>query len=309
MTSKLIKTAIYLIMVALLISGISALFRSSVPSLGFLAGILASILVIRIFSKNRNSSALVLLPLIIACNRPEPNYEGVLMSDYGRNGIESFKVVTGAQGILLWGEELYQVPMWEQKGDPESMKITTKDGGVFTVDPSYTYRPLRGKGPNIVLDYKNYDVSDPDDFFDLIEANVLNKRVTDAYREQARNYTTDSLMNNLGGFESSVETILKKVFEEKHFQAETVTSGLEPPQSMAKAIEDRNKAIQEANKVKNELETSKMLLEKAKIDAETNMVNTRGLTKEVLTEKWIEAIKSTNNKVIITDGRTPIIIQ
>jgi hypothetical protein len=38
---------------------------------------------------------------LTSCNRPEPNYEGVLMTDYGRNGLESFKVVTGAQGPLL----------------------------------------------------------------------------------------------------------------------------------------------------------------------------------------------------------------
>lgn len=77
---------------------------------------------------------------------------------------------------------------------------------------------------------------------------------------------------------------------------------------MLKAVEDRNKAIQEANRVKNELETSRMLLEKAKIDAETNRTQSSGLTKEILMQQYIEMLKSTNNKVIITDGRTPIIL-
>ena len=77
---------------------------------------------------------------------------------------------------------------------------------------------------------------------------------------------------------------------------------------MADAIEKRNNAIQKANEVRNELETSKMLLEKAKIDAETNRVQSTGLTKEVLQQQWIEAIRNTSNKVIITDGKTPIII-
>jgi hypothetical protein len=36
---------------------------------------------------------------------------------------------------------------------------------------------------------------------DNVENNTLNKIVTDSYREEARNYTTDSLMNNLGDFE------------------------------------------------------------------------------------------------------------
>ena len=163
---------------------------------------------------------------LVGCNRPEPNYEGVLMTEYGRNGINSFKIVTGAQGILGPGSELYQVPMWEQAGDPDIVEITAKDAGVFTVDPSYTYTPIRGKGAEIVFNYKNYRIQDPETFFDNVEANVLNKRVTDAYREEARNYTTDSLMNNLGKFELSVQSRLKEEFKTKFFDLTTLTSGL-----------------------------------------------------------------------------------
>lgn len=245
---------------------------------------------------------------LVGCNRPEPNYEGVLMTEYGRNGINSFKIVTGAQGILGPGSELYQVPMWEQAGDPDVVEITAKDAGVFTVDPSYTYTPIRGKGAEIVFNYKNYRIQDPETFFDNVEANVLNKRVTDAYREEARNYTTDSLMNNLGKFELSVQKRLREEFKTKFFDLTTLTSGLKPPASMLKAVEDRNKAIQEANRVKNELETSRMLLEKAKIDAETNKVQSVGLTREILMQQYIEMLGKTSNKVIITDGRTPVIL-
>ena len=245
---------------------------------------------------------------LVGCNRPEPNYEGVLMTEYGRNGINSFKIVTGAQGMLGPGSELYQVPMWEQAGDPDVVEITAKDAGVFTVDPSYTYTPIRGKGAEIVFNYKNYRIQDPETFFDNVEANVLNKRVTDAYREEARNYTTDSLMNNLGKFELSVQSRLKEEFKTKFFDLTTLTSGLKPPASMLKAVEDRNKAIQEANRVKNELETSRMLLEKAKIDAETNKVQSVGLTREILMQQYIEMLGKASNKVIITDGRTPVIL-
>ena len=251
---------------------------------------------------------LCVIASLVGCNRPEPNYEGVLMTEYGRNGINSFKIVTGAQGILGPGSELYQVPMWEQAGDPDIVEITAKDAGVFTVDPSYTYTPIRGKGAEIVFNYKNYRIQDPETFFDNVEANVLNKRVTDAYREEARNYTTDSLMNNLGKFELSVQSRLKEEFKTKFFDLTTLTSGLKPPASMLKAVEDRNKAIQEANRVKNELETSRMLLEKAKIDAETNKVQSVGLTKEILMQQYIEMLGKTSNKVIITDGRTPVIL-
>ena len=77
---------------------------------------------------------------------------------------------------------------------------------------------------------------------------------------------------------------------------------------MADAIESRNNAIQKAEQVRNELQVSKMNLEKAKIDAEANRIKSQGLDGKLLQEKWIEAIRNTNNKVIITDGRTPIIL-
>lgn len=249
----------------------------------------------------------LILGTTVSCNRPEPNYEGVLMTDYGRNGLESFKVVTGAQGPLGPGSELYEVPMYEEKADCEVTKVTGRDAGKFTVDPSYTYQATRGKGPYIVLSYKHLGTGEA--FFNNIEDNVLDKLVTDTFREEARNYTTDSLMNNLGAFESKVEDILKIKFNSKGFTLNTLTSGLNPPESMSKAIENRNNAIQQANQVKNQLETSKMLLEKARIDAETNRVKTSGLTKEVLQQQWIDAIKTSNNRVIITDGRIPIILQ
>lgn len=251
--------------------------------------------------------ASIALTTTISCNRPEPNYEGVLMTDYGRNGLESFKVVTGAQGPLGPGSELYQVPMWEQKADCDAIRVSAKDAGIFTVDPSYTYQATRGKGPVIVLNYKH--LGSGDDFLKSVEDMSLDKLVTDTFREEARNYTTDGLMNNLGEFEKHVETILLTKFSNKGFTLNTLTSGLTPPQSMANAIEARNNSIQEANKVKNQLETSKMLQEKAKIDAETNRIKAAGLDNKILQQQWIEAIRNSNNRIIITDGKTPVMIQ
>jgi regulator of protease activity HflC (stomatin/prohibitin superfamily) len=242
------------------------------------------------------------------CNSVKPNYEGVLMQNYGRNGATDFKAVTGSQGMLAPGSELYHVPMWEQKADPSEVGVTAKDAGYFTVDPTYTYQAIRGKGVDIIFNYKHVGLDDADSMMDNIENSVLNQLVINAYRETARNYATDSLMNHMGEFEKNVELTLNKDFEGKYFRLVNLTSGLKPPASMVQAIESRNNAIQKANEVKNQLETSRMLLEKAKIDAEANRVTATGLEPRVLQEKWIDAIKTTQNKVIITDGRTPVIL-
>lgn len=243
-----------------------------------------------------------------SCSRVEPNYEGVLMENYGRNGKEDFKTVTGKQWTFWWGTELYQVPMYETSGDPEAVRVNAKDAGEFTIDPMYQYQPIRGKGVDIVFNYKHLGINEPEVMMDNVEEAILNRLIINAFREEARNYSTDSLMNNLNTFEKQVEARLSEEFKEKFFELKNLTSGLKPPQSMARAIEDRNNAIQQAERVKNELNVAKMELEKAKIEAEANRVKSQGLDNRILQERWIEAIKTTSNRVIITDGKAPIIL-
>jgi hypothetical protein len=243
------------------------------------------------------------------CNRPEPNFEGVLMESCGKNGLSDFKVVSGSQGPLGPCSELYQIPMFEQKSDVDEFGITAKDGGYFTVDPSYSYEAIRGKGPEICFNYKHVGPSDVNGFMDNIEKMILNPLVMNAYREEARAFTTDSLYKHMAKFEQRVESRLKTTdFNGKFFNLLTLTSGLKPPKTMIDAIEKRNQTQVLTDQMKNELELAKMRLEKAKIEAETDRVKSSGLTKEVLHEKWIEAIRNTNNKVIITDGKSPVIV-
>lgn len=245
---------------------------------------------------------------LFACNRVEPNYEGVLMQNWGRGGLSDLSVVTGAQGMLGMSSSLYQVPMFEQTADPEVVNLTARDAGVFSVDPKFTYEAIRGKGPEIILNYKHTGVGSGGEAMDVFEAMILNPLVVNAFREEARGYTTDSLMNNLNSFENSVQARLSKEMEAKFFKLNSLTSGLKPPTSMSDAIEKRNNAIQQAQEVKNQLEVSRMKLEQARIDAEANKARAEGLDNKVLTEKYIEMLRNTGNKVIITDGKTPIIL-
>lgn len=251
---------------------------------------------------------IITLASCAGCNRVKPNFEGVLMQNYGRSGKPDFKLVTGSQGMLWMGTDLYQVPMFEQKADPAEVVITAKDAGVFSVDPSLTYQAIRGKGVDIIFNYKHVGIDDESTIMDNIEGAVLNALVVNAYREEARNFTTDSLMNNLNAFEAAVEFRLKKDFEGKFFTLNNLTSGLKPPASMSDAIEKRNNAKQQAEQVKNELEVARMNLEKDKIQAEANRVRATGLSEGVLKEKWIDAIRNSQNRIIITDGKTPVIL-
>jgi hypothetical protein len=110
-------------------------------------------------------------------------------------------------------------------------------------------------------------------------------------------------------FESRVQERLKNEFEGKFFKLNSLTSGLTPPASMAQAIEARNNQKQMAEQVHNELEVARMQKEKAQIEQETNRIKSQGLTKEILAERYIDALRWSNNRIIITDGKTPVMIQ
>ena len=245
---------------------------------------------------------------LASCTSVEPNYEGVLMENYGRNGQSDFESVKGRQWTIAPGTKLYQVPMFETSGDPERIAINAKDAGKFTVDPSYQYAPIRGKGVDIVFNYKHLGVDEPEVMFDQLEENILNKLVINAYRELARNYTTDSLMNNLNSYEELVEARLKKDFDGKFMELQNLTSGLRPPKSMEDAIEARNNAVQKANQIENEVRVAKMKQEKARIEAQTNNIKADGLNEKILKQQWINAIRYSSNRIIITDGKTPIML-
>lgn len=255
--------------------------------------------------------AVVFSMTIMSCSRVAPNYEGVLMTHYGRNGMSDFRLVTGKVSTIAPGTELFQVPMYEQKADPALIAVNTKDIGYFSIDPTYSYQALRGKGVEIIFNYKQ--MVSGKDFMDNIEDNVLNPLVLNAYKEEARNYTTDSLLTNMNLFENRVEQRLIPLFQSKFFEMlpNTLTSGITLPQTMVDAINLRNNVKIETEKTRLQLEQAEMNLQKARIDAERDKVKSAGLTREILMNNWIEAIRnSPNTKIIITDGKSiPFLVQ
>jgi len=236
---------------------------------------------------------------LISCSRVPPNHEGVLMENYGRNGMDDFSLVTGRQSTVAPGTELYTVPMFEQRGDCKTLTVFTKDASQFTIDPLYVYQPTRGKGIEIIFNYKHLNKSE-ETFFENIEENILNSRVLNAYREVARDYTTDSLMGNVADFENRVNVRLKTEFATSYFDLKEITSNLTPPASMIKTIEARNNAIQQAIQVENELRVAearaKKLMVEAQAESDANRLRQQTLTsllvQQLFIEKW--------------DGKTPL---
>lgn len=234
-----------------------------------------------------------------ACSRVEPNYEGIMMVNCGKNGLDDFKVVTGRVNTSGVCTDLYQVPMFEQTGDVEQLPLVLSDGSTgFSVDPEYTYRAIRGKGREIIYNYKQLTGSD--NFLDAIEDNILSRRVKEAYRDVARGYTADSLLNNMNSFEEEVKSKLEGVFEKAYFTMVELTSGLTPPERLSQSIQGKNEEVAEAkreiermeremNRLEVEKEKARAQVEISKLEAQAALEKSKGLTPEILEEMKIKA--------------------
>ena len=97
--------------------------------------------------------ALFAVLLLTSCERVAPNYAGVLMENFGKQGKEDFKVVSGKVSTWEWGTELFQVPLFDQRGefaDPVTLKAA--DNTEFNARPAYSYKVIKDKAVDVVFD-------------------------------------------------------------------------------------------------------------------------------------------------------------
>ena len=140
--------------------------------------------------------ALFAVVLFASCERVAPNYAGVLMENYGKQGKEDFKIVAGKVSTWELGTELFQVPLFDQRGefsDPVTLKAA--DNTEFTARPTYSYKVMKNRAIDIVFDNKHIDKADTpsgkDGFMQSLEDNILEPRIYDLIKEESRKHKTD----------------------------------------------------------------------------------------------------------------------
>lgn len=83
--------------------------------------------------------SLVVVALFVSCERVAPNYAGVLMENYGKNGKEDFSIVSGKVNIMEPGTELFQVPLFDQRGEfVKPVVLKAADNTEFKACPTYS---------------------------------------------------------------------------------------------------------------------------------------------------------------------------
>ena len=211
---------------------------------------------------------MTLLFVLVSCERVAPNYAGVLMENYGKQGKEDFKVVSGRVSTWDGGTELFQVPLFDQRGE-FSAPVTLKaaDNTEFSARPSYSYKVIKSRAIDVVFDNKHIDKAETetgkDGFMQSLEDNILEPRIYDLIKEESRKYKTDSLMADGGSlvFEKRLEQIVEKEFDKRGLQLLTFSAQLEFSDKVKEKIDSRNEVNTNISVLDQQIEEQKKLNE------------------------------------------------
>lgn len=241
--------------------------------------------------------ALAVLMSVAACSRVEPNQAGVLMENYGRNGKTDFTVVSGLVWTVMPGTELYQVPLWEQRGKfEETVTLKASDNTDFSATPVYTFRVVKDRAVDVVFDNKQLGYGS--EFIRSLQDNILEPKILDLMKEESRRYTTEELMAKGGSlaFEQKVQEIVREEFKKRGLELMTFSSQLTFSKSVTERIDKRNEVNQNIAVIDQQIEEQKKRLELARLEAETNKLKSEGITEKLLQQQFIDK----------WDGKTPL---
>jgi hypothetical protein len=244
-------------------------------------------------------AALLIIFVFDSCERVAPNYFGVLMENYGKNGKDDYTPQQGRVNVMSPGTELFQVPAFEQRADFEDKLLHLKaaDNTEFTAKPLYSYKVMKSKVVDLV--FQNSRLGSGDDFMRALEDNVLEPHVYDLIKEESRKYVTDTLMANGGSlrFEDVVQKLVKKSFEDKGLELITFSCNLDFSEKVKAKIDNRNEVNTNITVLDQQIAEQKKRNELAELQAQENIIKSRGITQELLQQeaiqKWNGVLPST----------------
>ena len=122
-----------------------------------------------------------------------------------------------------------------------------------------------------------------------LEDNILEPRIYDLIKEESRKHKTDSLMADGGSlvFEKRLEQIVDKEFEKRGLQLLTFSAQLEFSDKVREKIDSRNEVNTNISVLDQQIEEQKKRNELEQLKTEQALIQSRGLTKEILYKQFI----------------------
>lgn len=236
--------------------------------------------------------AITLLAVVVltSCERVAPNFYGVLMENYGKNGKSDYTSQQGRVSVLAPGTELFQVPAFEQRagfGD-QVLHLKAADNTEFSAKPLYSYKVIKDKAVDLV--FQNARLGSGESFMASLEDKVLEPHIYDIIKEESRKYITDTLMANGGSlkFERLVQDLVKKSFEEKGLELITFSANLDFSAKVKAKIDNRNEVNTNITVIDQQIMEQKKRNELTELQAQENILKSKGLTPQILQLKFIE---------------------
>ncbi|MBS1548943.1 MAG: hypothetical protein JSS94_03630 [Bacteroidetes bacterium] len=227
-----------------------------------------------------------LLILALTCTeRIDAGHEGLLVKMYGSDkGVQDVALVTGRVWYNPLTEQVFEVPTFVQTVNYQAFTVNAKDGSVFTVDPTMSLKVIDGQSPKIFRKYRK-------NITEVLQ-NTLVNHIKDVYRIEFNKYTTDSIISRREAFENGVQNKMNQFLAKEGFAMEQLTSGIQYPEIITKAINAKNAAVQEAQRVENELKVAeanaKKLIVQAEAEARANELRKQSLSNLLIQQQFIE---------------------
>lgn len=243
----------------------------------------------------------VFIIVLSSCERVAPNYYGVLMENYGKNGKSDYSKQQGRVNIMSPGTELFQVPAFEQRANfgDQILHLKAADNTEFTAKPLYSYKAIDTRVVDLVFQNSRLGSNGSGDtFMDALEDNVLEPHIYDLIKEESRKYITDSLMAQGGSlkFENKVQDLVRTSFESKGLELITFSANLDFSDKVKAKIDSRNEVNTNVSVIDQQIIEQRKRNELAELKAQENIILSRGITPQLLQQQFIDK----------WDGHTPL---
>lgn len=256
---------------------------------------------------------LSVLFLTTSCNFIPSDQIGVWVRNFGRTP-NDYSIVMG-KFPMDWTRSTWSLtfPGRPFTVDVEPFKVNSKDGIQFTVDPTVSTQLIRS---NEACRKYAFKLSSYKDDIDSGLREILLKEVLDAVRNSINSATGDSVMFNQSYFSSETQERLISVLNSKYgIEVLQFSMGIQPPQNLQSAINDRLLAEQEAKKTLASLATEEAKLKLEAIKAEQAKIQQAALTPAMLRKMELDAavriyktLSESPNKVIVVGDPSKVVL-
>ena len=249
------------------------------------------------------TALLLLLPLIGGCATIRQDEIGV-KTRFGR--VSSGPLRPGAQFVLPGVSSVLRIPSRVVNREVR-LELPTREGLNVAAEVSILYRAKPDSVSNILQKSgQRYE--------DDVIIPVFRSAAADV---SARFMAKDLHSGARSGIEAAIKTQMMSALEPRGFEVEAVLlKSIRLPADLARSIEEKLEAEQRSEQMKFVLDREKQEAERRTIEAtgirDAWAIIAQGLTPSIISYQSIEAFRelarSPNAKVIVTDGKSPLLL-